>query len=283
VKWDEIGVLIPFGVVGVVLGTGLLVNLPPEPMLIALAGFVFIFALRSLFNVHGEKPISRGWAVPAALTGGTVGALFGTGGPPYVIYLSHRIRDKSDLRATFSALFFTEGMTRIVSFLVAGLLMTPVWIAYFAALPVMLGALYLGGRVHWPEPAADDTAGWRAVAGVELPYCSRPCKHDRARIAAFSIRVVHRPRAGCASCRAGRGARQRNLRHPGNSPRDRGDRVRPTGHCRGQRHLRPGHQPAGLRPPSAHRRPQPQPQSGADRPPAEFEDRIASCARAGAA
>ena len=149
VKWDEIGVLIPFGVVGVVLGTSLLVNLPPEPMLIALAGFVFVFALRSLFNIHGEKPISRGWAVPAALTGGTVGALFGTGGPPYVIYLSHRIRDKSDLRATFSALFFTEGMTRIVSFLVAGLLMTAqVWIAYFAALPVMLGALYLGGRVH---------------------------------------------------------------------------------------------------------------------------------------
>ncbi|MDO9636586.1 MAG: sulfite exporter TauE/SafE family protein, partial [Thiobacillus sp.] len=67
VKWDEIGVLIPFGVVGVVLGTSLLVNLPPEPMLMALAGFVFIFALRSLFNIHGEKPVSRGWAVPAAL------------------------------------------------------------------------------------------------------------------------------------------------------------------------------------------------------------------------
>jgi len=149
VKWDEVGVLIPFGFVGVILGTSLLVNLPPEPMLIALAGFVFIFAVRSLLNLHGDKLISRGWAVPASLTGGTVGALFGTGGPPYVIYLSHRIRDKSDLRATFSALFFTEGLTRIGSFLVAGLLMTAsVWVAYFAALPVVLGALYLGGRVH---------------------------------------------------------------------------------------------------------------------------------------
>jgi len=142
VKWDEVGVLIPFGMVGVILGTSLLVNLPPEPMLIALAGFVFIFAVRSLLNLHGEKLISRGWAVPASLTGGTVGALFGTGGPPYVIYLSHRIRDKSDLRATFSALFFTEGLTRIGSFLVAGLLMTaPLWGAYFAALPFVLGAL----------------------------------------------------------------------------------------------------------------------------------------------
>jgi len=149
VKWDEVGVLIPFGIVGVVLGTSLLVSLPPDPMLFALAGFVFVFAVRSILNIRGDKPISRGWAVPASLTGGTVGALFGTGGPPYVIYLTHRIHDKSDLRATFSALFFTEGLTRIVSFLVAGLLMTTqVWIAFFAALPVMLGALYLGGRVH---------------------------------------------------------------------------------------------------------------------------------------
>jgi hypothetical protein len=149
VQWGEVGALIPFGIVGVVLGTSLLVRLPPEPMLIALAGFVFVFAMRSVFNIRGEKPISRGWAVPASLTGGTVGALFGTGGPPYVIYLTHRIHDKSDLRATFSALFFTEGMTRIASFLIAGLLMTAqVWATYFAALPLILGALYLGGRVH---------------------------------------------------------------------------------------------------------------------------------------
>ncbi|MDP2266269.1 MAG: sulfite exporter TauE/SafE family protein [Thiobacillus sp.] len=149
VKWGEVAVLIPFGIVGVILGTSLLVSLPPEPMLIALAAFVFIFALRSLFYIHGDKLASRAWAVPASLTGGTVGALFGTGGPPYVIYLTHRIRDKSDLRATFSALFFTEGLMRIISFLVAGLLMTAtVWVAYAVALPLVLGALYLGGRVH---------------------------------------------------------------------------------------------------------------------------------------
>lgn len=149
VQWGEIGVLVPFGIVGVIAGTSLLVKLPPGPMLIALSAFVFIFAVRSLFNIHGDKPASRSWAVPAALTGGTVGALFGTGGPPYVIYLSHRIRDKSDLRATFSALFFFEGLTRIVSFLVAGLLLTAqVWIAYIVALPLVLGALYLGGHMH---------------------------------------------------------------------------------------------------------------------------------------
>lgn len=149
VRWSEVGVLLPFGLLGVVLGTRLLVSLPAEPMLIVLAGFVFIFAVRSLLNLHGERLISRVWAAPAALTGGTVGALFGTGGPPYVIYLTHRIHDKSALRATFSAVFFTEGLARIASFMIAGLLLTSqVWMAYFAALPLVLGALYLGGRVH---------------------------------------------------------------------------------------------------------------------------------------
>lgn len=149
VKWGEIGVLIPFGIVGVLLGTTLLVNLPAAPMLLALAGFVFVFAVRNVLNLHGDKLVSKGWAVPAALTGGTVGALFGTGGPPYVIYLSHRIREKSDLRATFAALFFTDGLARIASFLVAGLLVdSQVWLAYLVSLPIMLVALYLGGRAH---------------------------------------------------------------------------------------------------------------------------------------
>lgn len=149
VQWQEINILIPFSLLGVIIGTQLLVNLPMTPMLLALAAFILVFAIRSLLNLKGEKPISRGWAVPAALTGGTVGGLFGTGGPPYVIYLNHRIHDKSLLRATFSALFFIEGAVRIVTFFIAGLLMAQtVWWSALFVLPIMLGALWLGGHVH---------------------------------------------------------------------------------------------------------------------------------------
>ena len=166
VQWREVGVLIPFGIVGVVIGTRLLIDLPKTPMLIALAVFVFIFAVRSLFDIKGDKPVSRAWAIPASLTGGTVGALFGTGGPPYIIYLSHRIHDKSDLRASFSALFFTEGITRIASFVIAGLLLSrSVWFSYFAALPIILGGLYFGGRVHVGLSQAQMT---RLVGGLLL-------------------------------------------------------------------------------------------------------------------
>jgi uncharacterized membrane protein YfcA len=149
VQWQEVGALIPFSILGVVVGTQLLVNLPVTPMLLTLAAFIFVFAIRSLLNIKGEKPVSRWWAIPTALAGGTVGGLFGTGGPPYVIYLNHRIHDKTLLRATFSALFFIEGGVRIVTFFIAGLLLAQqVWWSALGTLPLMLGALWLGGRVH---------------------------------------------------------------------------------------------------------------------------------------
>lgn len=148
-NWGEIRTLLPFSFIGVILGVTLLVRLPKEPLLTALGLFVIAFGMHSVLNLHSSKPLSRGWAIPAGLTGGTVGALFGTGGPPYVIYLSHRLRDKSEIRATFTGLFLIDGGLRILTFLAAGLLLHPnlLW-AVAGALPLMALGLYLGHKVH---------------------------------------------------------------------------------------------------------------------------------------
>jgi uncharacterized protein len=146
VRWDEVRPLIPLGAAGVALGTTLLVNLPKAPLLGIL---VLVFSIRSLLNLHGKKLVSRWWALPASLLGGTVGGLFGTGGPPYVIYLTHRIRDKGELRATLSGVFFLEGMFRIASFMAAGLLSKPaIWKGFAGGLPLAVLALYAGSHVH---------------------------------------------------------------------------------------------------------------------------------------
>ncbi len=149
VNWKEIRPLLPFSLIGVVLGVVLLINLPKEPLLTGLGVFVMAFGVRNLLNLHGDKPASQWWAIPAGLTGGTVGALFGTGGPPYIIYLSHRLRDKIELRATFSGLFMIDGGTRLVTFLITGLLLQPNLLpAYIGALPIMAIALKVGHKVH---------------------------------------------------------------------------------------------------------------------------------------
>jgi len=149
IRWDEIRVLLPTSAVGVVLGTTLLVGLPEQPLLFTLGIFVLVFGVRNALNLHSERPVSRRWALPAGLVGGTVSGLFGTGGPPYVIYLSHRIRDKSVLRATFSGLFLIEGGLRVAVFLLAGLLWQPLLLwTVPAALPLLAIGLYAGHRVH---------------------------------------------------------------------------------------------------------------------------------------
>jgi hypothetical protein len=149
VRWDEIRPLLPFTVIGIVLGALLLLNLPREPLLTSLGLFVMLFGLRYVFNIHGDRIVSRLWAMPAGLLGGMIGALFGTGGPPYVIYLTHRLRDKSELRATFSGLFLLEGALRILTFIAAGLLLqAQLFTTILSAIPVMAAGLYLGNKVH---------------------------------------------------------------------------------------------------------------------------------------
>jgi hypothetical protein len=149
VRWDEIRILIPTSIAGMLLGAVLLVNLPREPLLVGLGSFVIFFGLRYLFNVHGENPISRWWSLPTGLSGGLIGAMFGTGGPPYVVYLSHRLHDKTQLRGTLSGLFMLEGALRIIVFLLMGLLLQAGMLqALLLTLPLMAVGLYLGNRVH---------------------------------------------------------------------------------------------------------------------------------------
>lgn len=149
VRWDEIRFLLPPSIVGILAGSLLLVNLPREPLLVGLGLFVIFFGLRSLFNVHSEKPISRWWSIAAGLSGGLISALFGTGGPPYVVYLSHRLHDKTQLRGTLSGLFMLDGALRVITFLFIGLLLQNEMLrALLMALPLMGLGLYLGNKVH---------------------------------------------------------------------------------------------------------------------------------------
>jgi uncharacterized membrane protein YfcA len=149
VRWDEIRSLLPPSIVGIVAGSVMLVSLPREPLLVSLGLFVIFFGLRYVFNVHGEKPISRWWSLPTGLSGGLIGALFGTGGPPYVVYLSHRLRDKTQLRGTLSGLFLLDGAFRLITFLSLGLLFQAEMLSsLLMGLPVTAIGLYLGNKVH---------------------------------------------------------------------------------------------------------------------------------------
>src|SRR5258707_3756654 len=136
--------MVPLMIVGIVTGTTLLVNLPRNASLIALGAFVLCYSIYSLARRGPPGTVSRNWAFFAGFCGGLSGTLFGAGGPPYAIYLSHRALSKEQFRATMTlTTIFSIGL-RLIAFAVTGLLMQDgVWIAAAGSIPAGPFALCL--------------------------------------------------------------------------------------------------------------------------------------------
>ena len=149
VRWNEIGWILPASLIGITLGIQLLVKMPREPLLLVLGLFVAGFGIRQLLGMRGDRPVSRCWALPAGFFGGAIGAVFATGGPPLVIYLTHRLHDKEQLRATLSGLFLVEGLARLAGFMFAGLMLQDNMGLYLlSGVPLMAAGLYAGNHIH---------------------------------------------------------------------------------------------------------------------------------------
>ena len=164
-NWGEIKILLPFGMIGACVGAYALITLPTTPVLLTLGAFTMFFGFRNIFGLHSEGRLSRAWAIPAGLTGGATGALFGASGPPYIMYLTRRLLDKGEVRATFSWLFALDGGFRLGLFLFAGLLLdSKLPIAYALGLAPMALGLYIGNKVHLDMTSA----GMLKVVGALL-------------------------------------------------------------------------------------------------------------------
>lgn len=146
----EIKRLIPWAMIGVIIGALLLTRLPPEYLLVGLGALVIVFGIRTLLSPVGDKPVSSLWAIPAGLTGGVFGGMFGSGAAtPYMIYLTHRLREKRAVRATFSGFAFFDYGFRLITFLLTGLLLQwALGIVLVVSVPAMALGLYLGNKVH---------------------------------------------------------------------------------------------------------------------------------------
>jgi hypothetical protein len=146
---DEARRLIPCCILGVLVGTGLLAVLRTQVLLVALGLFVVSFALYSLLAPEGALRVGANWGYLAGFSGGVTSAIFGAGGPPYVIYLSLRPHGKQAMRATLAATSVVSVGARIVAFALAGLLSPPaVWRTAAPLVPAILGTLWLADRAH---------------------------------------------------------------------------------------------------------------------------------------
>jgi uncharacterized protein len=145
----ELLALVPFTLIGVALGVTLLVNLPRRATLLALGAFVCAYALYAILRPTPSRRPSRGWVAPAGIAGGVLGALFGIGGPPYVVYLSGRVPDPAIRRATIAQMLVLSVGLRVVAFALAGLLVSrDVWLVVGLLLPAAGAGLWVGNHLH---------------------------------------------------------------------------------------------------------------------------------------
>jgi len=168
----ELLVLVPFTLAGLTLGVTLLVNLPARAALVALGVFGCAYALHLMVRPERVRPLGRRWAAPAGLAGGVAGALFGMGGPPYVMYISARVTEPAARRATIAQMVVLNVGLRVVAFAVAGLLASrALWIGVALLLPVAWLGLWAGHRVHVrvaPATAARIIGGALMLTGLTL-------------------------------------------------------------------------------------------------------------------
>jgi uncharacterized membrane protein YfcA len=147
IAWRDQLPLIPFMLLGVVVGLFLLKVAKTAVLSKALGGFIIVYAIYQLLPAVPLQA-SRIAAITWGFLGGAVGALFGTGGPFYVIYFNLRRLEKSVFRATFALNYLIDGAVRLIAYAIIGLWQWETLLALLSALPVAAIGLYVGGRMH---------------------------------------------------------------------------------------------------------------------------------------
>jgi len=148
VSWRDMLPLIPFSLLGIFIAVWLLVNVDANKLVTALGIFVVLYSMYSL-RYHSVHAGGRRWAIIAGFGGGMVGALFGTGGPFYVVYLKLRQLGKSQFRATIAMIFLFDGGARMTGYALNGLFTSQVLWLVLTLLPVLFAGMYVGHHLHF--------------------------------------------------------------------------------------------------------------------------------------
>lgn len=137
--------LLPCMAVGCTLGVLFLLNLKSDVLLLLMGLFITAYALYSLAVKVRPTQLAAGWAIPMGTLGGLFGALFGSGGFLYAIYLNSRLTDKAQARATQSALISCSTIVRLSLFLIAGVYaQIPLLVLAVCLLPAMAVGSWIG-------------------------------------------------------------------------------------------------------------------------------------------
>ena len=121
----------------------------PEIIVKSLLGIIITgFGLYNLIIPNLPKLKIENWAYPTGIIAGILGGAYNTNGPPVVIYGLLRRWDPEKFRATLQGYFLPTGLVILISHGLAGMWTAQVVTFYLYSLPVILGAVLIGGLVN---------------------------------------------------------------------------------------------------------------------------------------
>lgn len=155
VQWPELRRLLPGMVVGTVLGLWLSHHLSSRWPLLALGVYVAAVGLRALRARQRHQPLSERWAAVYGMGIGVVEMLFGTAGPVVVAWLTRRLPDPHEIRATIPMVMAVAVLTVLAGMAVDGRLSQPaLWQRWLLLIVPALAGVWLGHRLAHRVPVA---------------------------------------------------------------------------------------------------------------------------------
>lgn len=164
IDWKGIVTICVGLVVGIPTGTALL-SLGDASAVLAVLG-LFLLVVGPLFLLLPADLSLRlpGWSGGAAgLVGGVLSGMFGTGGPPIILYFRLSGLPKAAFRGQLMAVFTVVSLVRLPSYAVGGLLTEPRLWSALCVLPVVLLGAYAG---HKTQLQLDEKTFSRLVAAA---------------------------------------------------------------------------------------------------------------------
>jgi uncharacterized membrane protein YfcA len=149
IAWRGVAAIMAGVAVGIPLGAWWL-GIAEPGWLLALLGLVLLLVGIAFLATPGDRRVRwPGWAAPPiGLAAGLLTGLFGTGGPPLVLYYRLAGVAKASFRGNLMAIFLLMTLVRVPSYAAVGLITAERLWSGLVVMPAVLAGAWLGHRVQ---------------------------------------------------------------------------------------------------------------------------------------
>ncbi len=149
IAWRGVAAICAGMALGVPLGAWILKRAQPTAILLLLGAFLLVTGLAFLAAPARRTVRWPRWVpVPLGTVAGLLGGMFGTSGPPVILYYQLSGAAKASFRGNLMAIFMVVTLVRAPSYAVAGLITPDRLRSALAILPAALLGAWLGQRIH---------------------------------------------------------------------------------------------------------------------------------------